>query len=160
MKPIWTCVLVLGVLAGLASAGDTPDAKLVELEQKLIDLTNQERKKRDLPPLKASPQLLKIARSHSDNMAQQGKMEHNLDGKTPFDRMRSAGYRFAKGGENIAACDAVVPPATLMKAWMDSKNHRENILLAEFSEIGLGLSRDKTGQIYYPQLFARPKADE
>ena len=160
MKPVWTSAVVLGMLVGFAAAGDAPDAKLVELESKLIELTNLERKKRDLPPLKASPQLLKIARSHSDNMAKQAKMEHNLDGKTPFDRMRAAGYRFAKGGENIAACDAAVPPALLMKAWMDSKNHRENILLGEFSEIGLGLSRDKTGQIYYTQLFARPKADE
>jgi uncharacterized protein YkwD len=38
-------------------------------EQEIIDLTNAERKKANLPALTASPQLVKAARLHSANMA-------------------------------------------------------------------------------------------
>jgi uncharacterized protein YkwD len=87
-------------------------------------------------------------------------MEHTLDGKTPFDRLRDSGYQFAKGGENIAAGDAEVTLPAVMEAWMKSKSHRENILLPEFTQLGLGLARDQAGHIYYAQVFARPRGEE
>jgi uncharacterized protein YkwD len=45
----------------------------------------------------------------------------------------------------------------IMKAWMDSKEHRANILMPEYTEIGLGIARDKTGQLYFTQVFAKPR---
>jgi len=128
----------------------TPD------EIKLVELTNQERKKLDLAPLKLSLALTKIARGHSENMARQAKMEHVLDKKGPFDRLRDAGYKYIKAGENIASGQGVTL-ATIMKAWMDSKEHRANILLPDYTEIGLGIARDKTGQLYFTQVFAKPR---
>ena len=144
------------VVLGLVRAGESPAFKMTEDEAKLLELTNQERKKKELAPLRPSAVLFKLARDHSANMAKQGKMDHVLDGKTPFDRMKDAGYMFARGGENIAVGDAKVDLPTVMGAWMESKQHRENILGPEFSEIGLGLVRGKDGQMYYTQVFARP----
>ena len=144
----------------VAAAGEAPPAKMTDVEAKLLELTNLERKRKELPPLRANPRLLLLARAHSANMAKQSKMEHTLDGKTPFDRMRDAGYQFVKGGENIAACDARVNLAEVMKVWMESKAHRDNILLPEYTEIGVGTARDKDGQIYFTQLFARPRDKE
>lgn len=126
-------------------------------EKKLFELTNGERKKKELLPLILSLALSKVARAHSENMARQGKMEHKLDDKTPFDRMREAGYKFMKGGENIAMGDDDAPMPLIMKAWMESKGHRDNVLHTEFTEIGVGIARDKKGVLYYTQLFARPK---
>jgi uncharacterized protein YkwD len=125
-------------------------------EVKVFELTNEERKKKDIPPLKLNPALSKVARAHSENMARQGKMEHTLDDKTPFDRLREAGIKFSAAAENIAAGDRVTH-AMIMKAWMESKDHRANILEAEYSEIGVGVARDKSGQIYYTQVFAKPR---
>jgi uncharacterized protein YkwD len=148
-----------GVLAALllAHGGEAPFVKLSDEETRLLDLTNQERKKKELAPLRPNPKLIKLARDHSANMARQGKMKHDLDGKTPFDRMRDAGYHFVKGGENIAACAAKISQPEVLQAWMESKIHRENILQPEYTEIGIGLARDKDGQIYYTQLFAKPR---
>lgn len=163
MKRSWMCVgLTCGVLAAcaLVRAGEATAFKMTEEESKLLELTNQERKKKELPPLRSSPQLFQLARRHSENMAKQGKMEHVLDGKTPFDRMRDAEYKFLRGGENIAACDAKVALPEIMKAWMESKAHRDNILGPDFTDIGLGLARDKDGQIFYTQVFARPRDKE
>lgn len=157
MKRASIVFVLLSLVPTAARADDAKAFKLSDGEQKLLDLTNRERKKKELPALRPSPQLFQLARGHSANMAKQGKMEHTLDGKTPFDRLRESGYAFAQGGENIAAGDAEVTLATILKAWMDSPGHRENILLPEYTEIGLGLARDADGQIYYTQVFARPR---
>jgi uncharacterized protein YkwD len=89
-------------------------------------------------------------------MARQEKMEHNLDGQTPGARIKAAGYRFRAAGENIAMTDGD-PPSVIFEMWMKSKHHRENILNAEFTEIGIGIARNDKGEIYYTQDFGKPK---
>jgi len=74
--------------------------------------------------------------------------------------MKDAGYAFAKAAENIAACKPSITMPQIVEAWMESKQHKENILGPEFTEVGLGLAKDKDGQIYYTQLFARPRGKE
>ena len=145
--------LVLGSLV-TASAGAV---HLSPAEQKILDLTNEARKQNELAPLKPSAILCKVAQANSENMAKQGKMEHNLDGKTPLQRLRAAGYAYSRAYENIAAGDADVSLEALMKAWLASKGHRENILNAVCTEIGLGIAKDKKGQVYYTQLFGKQK---
>src|SRR5437763_1113367 len=113
-------VLVFSALSSIRAGEGT----LVGPEKKIFELTNQERKKKELPPFKLSANLQKVARAHSENMAKQGKMEHNLDGMTPMQRVRAAGYAYARIHENIGAGDPEVPIEDLMKAWMDSEGHR------------------------------------
>ena len=149
-------LLLCLLLASLASAR-AGDMGLTPQEKKILELTNLERKKKDLPPLKTNALLFKVAQAHSENMARQGKMEHKLDGLTPLQRLRAAGYPYNKAFENIGSGDADVPLEDLVKAWMDSKGHRENILTNVCTEIGLGVARDKNGQVYYTQLFGHPK---
>jgi uncharacterized protein YkwD len=138
-------------------AGPPPREKFQpsKAEERLLKLTNAERKKNELPALKPSPLLFKVARAHSANMARQGKMEHVLDDKTPFQRIKGAGYQYYYAGENIAAGDA--PVEEIFKAWMQSEKHRENILNKNFTEIGLGIVPDKKGYLYYTQVFGKPR---
>jgi uncharacterized protein YkwD len=149
-------VLLLGLLV-ITSTIRAGEVVLTATEKKILELTNEERKKKELPPLKTNALLFKVAQAHSENMARQGKMEHKLDGMTPLQRLRAAGYPYNKAFENIGSGDADVPLEDLMKAWMDSKGHRENILNDVCTEIGLGVARDKNGQVYYTQLFGHPK---
>jgi uncharacterized protein YkwD len=130
--------------------------KLTEAEQKLLDLTNAERKQHKLPPLKASPLLFSIARAHSANMARQNKAAHTLDGKDQFQRLKDAGYDYASAGENIA--DGNVELEEVMKGWMGSKAHRANLLHPRYTEIGLGMALAGKDTTYYTQLFGRPMA--
>jgi len=127
-------------------------------ETKIFEMTNEERKKKDLPPLKLNPLLSKIGRAHSENMAKQMKFEHNLDDKTPFDRIRAAGYKYAVAGENIAFGEEDASLQLIMKTWMESNAHRDNILQTQYTEIGIGIARDKMGQAYYTQVFGKPLA--
>ena len=100
--------------------------------------------------------LNKLARAHSENMAKQQKQDHTLDDKTPFDRLRAAGYKYLKAGENIGSADGGTLEM-VMKAWMDSKGHAANILNPDYIEIGVGIAKCKDGTTYYTQLFTKPR---
>ena len=138
---------------------EKPGAPKLELsadEQKLLELTNKERAKEKLPPLKPNAVLFQVARAHSANMAKKGEMNHVLDGKNPAQRTVAAGYNYKHVGENVAVSDGA-PLALIMEGWMKSPHHRENILKREFIEIGLGVGRNGKGDIYYTQLFGTPR---
>jgi uncharacterized protein YkwD len=156
MLRILTCC-ALASIASVLPAGQTKPFEQTADETKVFELTNKERKDKELPALALSPALSKIARAHSENMAHQGKMEHKLDGKEAVDRLRDAGYMFTKVAENIAEGEEGVELAKIMKAWMDSEGHRKNILHPECSEIGVGIARDKAGTSYITQVFAKPR---
>jgi uncharacterized protein YkwD len=139
----------------LAESVRADQFKLTRDEQKLLELTNKEREKKKLPALKPNPLLFKAARAHSANMARQEKMEHVLDGKTPGQRARAAGYRFDWIAENIAAGEEW-PLEGVVNDWMGSKGHRENILSPKYTEAGVGLAKTSKGEWYYTFLFGRP----
>ncbi len=125
-------------------------------EKSLVELTNKERAKENLPLLKINPVLSRVARAHSANMAKTGMFEHVLEGKTPSDRVKSAGYRFALCGENIFWTEGMFAADEIMKGWMDSKPHKANILNKRFTEIGIGAARTGKGEFYYTQVFGVP----
>ncbi len=151
---------VLGVLvAVLALAPDKPDPKKFTIsrdEQTFLDLTNKERAKAKLPPLQPNAILFQVARAHSANMLKQGKMEHELDGKRPAQRVEAAGYDYKRVGENVAHSEDDASLEMVMKALMDSKVHREHILKDNYTEIGVGIARNSKGEAYYTQVFATP----
>ena len=157
----WSAVLLAFALAPLAWADDKKDDKKSELkltadEEAVIVLTNAERKKaeKELPPLKMNPQLMAAARKHAENMAAQGKLDHKLDDKAPGDRTKASGYKSEFVGENIAWNQK--SPKDVVKAWMDSEGHRENILFAEYTEIGVAVAKNKKGEPYWVQVFGKP----
>jgi uncharacterized protein YkwD len=133
---------------------DPAERKLSANEQKLLEWTNQVRAEHKLPPLESHPLLNRLAQEHSANMARQGKMSHVLDGKTPAQRARAAGYSYASIGENIAMSDGFLLKV-ITEAWLKSKNHRENILATRYKEIGIGIVRNDEGDYYYTQVFGR-----
>ena len=127
-------------------------------ERTLLDLLNKEREKEKLPPLRPHPLLFKAARGHSANMAKQEKLEHVLDGKTPGQRVLAAGYDYGKVSENIAVSDSEKAPLPMIvKSWMESKTHRDNLLSDKVTETGLGIAKSEKGEVYFTQVFARPR---
>ncbi len=153
MGGVFWLPLLLLLLGAARFAGGEP-FRLTDEEQLLIDLTNQERAKEELRPLKAHPLLMQAAREHAANMARQQKMDHVLDGKEPRDRVRQVGYRFRYLGENVASGYRTLEG--VVRGWMGSEGHRANILRSEFTEIGVGVVRDSQGKPYYTQVLATP----
>jgi uncharacterized protein YkwD len=150
--------LALG--SALAADTRTDDKKLSKDEQRLLELTNEARAKEKLSPVKANATLMKVARAHASNMARQHEMKHELDGKNPSQRIEGAGYDYKSVGENIAVAEKGATVDAVFKSWMDSKEHRDNILSPKFNEVGLGLATDDKGETYFAQDFGKQRSKE
>ncbi|MFH7820379.1 CAP domain-containing protein [Neobacillus thermocopriae] len=106
-------------------------------EQKVVDLTNQERAKQGLPALKVDEQLSKMAREKSRDMSAKNYFSHTSPTYgSPFDMMKQYGISYRSAGENIAMGQRT--PEEVVKAWMNSEGHRKNILNPNFTHIGVG----------------------
>src|SRR5262245_24426929 len=102
-KPLLLNAFLLLAFFSPTHAADKDDKlTLSKEEQQILDLTNKAREEAKLPPLKPNLTLFKVARAHSANMAAKEEMNHVLDGKTPPDRIKAAGYQYSWAGENIA----------------------------------------------------------
>ena len=153
MTPLLILLSLLSLSANLTDdKKDPPALKLSDDEKTILDLTNAERAMEKLPPLVPNALLFQAARDHTANMAKKGEMKHVLDGKDVVARLDDVKYDFRKCGENIAMSDGA-SLKEIMKNWMESKGHRENILDPAFTEIGIGTARNDKGELYYTQEF-------
>lgn len=108
-----------------------------DLEAKMLELVNEERRKEGLQPLKADPEMAAVARAHSRDMFARGYFAHvNPDGEDPFDRMREMKVRFLTAGENLALAQTLT---LAHKGLMNSPGHRANILQPSFGRLGIGI---------------------
>ncbi len=106
-------------------------------EQKVVDLTNQERAKNGLPALKVDVTLSKMAHEKSRDMSANGYFSHTSPTYgSPFDMMKKYGISYRYAGENIAMGQRT--PEEVVKAWMNSEGHRKNILSPNYNYIGVG----------------------
>ena len=124
----------------------------------VVTLTNAERAKAGCGPLAVNATLTAVAQAHSQDMATNNYFDHNSqDGRTPFDRMTAAGYRYSTAAENIAAGQRT--PQDVMTAWMNSPGHRANILDCALKQIGVGYATGSSSQygVYWTQDFGTPR---
>lgn len=158
-----------GVGAGAACADQEllPAAEtLAAVSAATLCLVNGERADAGLPPLAQNARLEASAAAHSADMVQASYFAHqSLDGRVVTDRVRATGYipgdRRWTVGENLAwGTGTMATPGAIVKAWMESQGHRENVLRASFSEAGLGIalgnprSGDGQGATYTMNLGA------
>jgi len=113
-------------------------------EKEVLKLTNKERKKRGLKPLKWNETLAFAARYHAKDMAVDDYFDHNsynrvgkklVETCTIFDRIESF-INYPYLAENISA--GRLTPEEVVKAWMKSTGHRKNILNKNMTQLGVG----------------------
>jgi uncharacterized protein YkwD len=128
--------------ATLAPSGENVDA----VSFVTVCLVNRERTTRGLKPLALQGQLSDASVGFSALMVREQFFSHVApDGTDMVDRLSRAGYirdnlSGWNVGENIGwGTGSYATPAEMVKAWMDSPGHRENILNKEFREIGIGV---------------------
>jgi uncharacterized protein YkwD len=108
------------------------------MEERVIQLTNIERRKAGCAPLRVDPRLMRSARVHSWEMARADHFHHSSpNGRSPWDRMEAAGYRDG-GAENIAR--GYQTPEAAVRGWMRSKGHSRNILDCRMVATGVGVN--------------------
>lgn len=123
-------------------------------ENEVIRLVNVERAKAGLPALKINTQLSKVARIKAEDMKNNNYFSHTSPTYgSPFQMMKNFGISFSAAGENIAAGQRT--PAEVMKSWMNSTGHRQNILNSLYNQIGVGMAKGKDGKTFWVQQFIR-----
>ena len=135
-----------------------PTRSLITIVDTVFLLTNRERARASLTPLRRNAELARAAQLQAEQMAAAGKLAHEVPGArypTLASRMKLIGYQYRSVGENVA--EGYTSGAALMAGWMTSAPHRANILSARYTETGAGMARSKTGRTYTAQVFARPR---
>lgn len=125
---------LVGITTLDAPRGATPE----ELVMEAVYITNQQRNRAGLLPLKSEPGLTAAAQGLSQDMALHDFFSHTgSDGGSLVTRFLANNYfNWSAGAENIAA--GISTAEGVIDAWMNSLGHRNNILNPDFTEIGIG----------------------
>jgi uncharacterized protein YkwD len=115
------------------------------LRDATLCLLNEQRARHNLPALRLQAALTKASTAHAQDMVAGGYFAHESPtGGTLVDRLKAAAWLPRGGGwmagENIAwGSGALATPQAIADSWMQSPGHRDNILRATVTQIGIGI---------------------
>jgi uncharacterized protein YkwD len=88
------------------------------------------------PPLRWEPKLAHSAQAFATELAQRDGLSHvGTGGGGLRERFKRSGYLIARAGENLAAGQEELDEA--LQVWLDSAAHCNNLMQAEFRDVGL-----------------------
>lgn len=135
--------------------GPSPEQSnnLSQQEQQVLDLINAQRAKKNLSPLVADAELMKVAKVKADDMTKNNYFSHySPTYGSPFDMMRQFGISFRAAAENIAGNSTI---EGAVNSWMNSEGHRNNILNSNYNYTGIGISKSSKYGYVFVQMFIR-----
>jgi len=165
-------LFVISEEAGTESdpAADSTALSEAAIEEALIDRLNEERTDRGLDPLSTDEGLAAVAHGHSQDMLDREYYAHESpDGADHMDRIERGDADCEYAGENIAQTWYDTPfqddsdtsehtsaedvAAGLIEQWLNSPEHRENMLLPDWGRTGVGIAVSDEGKVFATQLF-------
>ena len=140
-------ILICAVLSPQANAASSAS----NYENAVLYWTNVERSRHGLSKLKTTDALCSASGVRAKELY--NKFSHTRPNGNKWTTALSAkGVKYRSAAENIAR--GYTSPCSVVKAWMDSDGHRDNILSSKYSYLGVGLHYTESGKKYYwDQLF-------
>jgi hypothetical protein len=133
--------LVAGFIAILAPAANA----LTSVENCFYSAINRERAAVGHHALALKSDLTSIARNHSQKMAHDGTIYHNMNlGNDIQGNWYAAGENVGMGPD----CQSI------HAAFMSSPGHKANILDTDYNQVGVGVAFDADGTVYVTEDFA------
>jgi uncharacterized protein YkwD len=129
----------MALFLGLAQLPATEDESL----KKLLELINQERVAQGKIALKESPELMGVAWEWSYRIAQERRMTHR---RNLLELCEKYDYRFMN--ENLHMNLSEFDPAKVVQSWMNSTNHKRNLLEDKITLMGVGFSKAVDGSVF------------
>ena len=125
------------------------------LEQQLFAEVNRVRAQHHLIPLSRHSDLDRVAAAHSADMAQRGYFSHESpEGKNPVDRIQAADIGgMTLAAENLGHTRESDPTGAIVRGWLNSPDHRRNLLAPAMNTTGVGVTRGRDGALLYTQLY-------
>lgn len=140
---------------------------LPQTEIAIVEMTNAIRRSSALQEVKPNPLLAKAARAFALYLAKSSDFGHSADGRQPHQRTEEQGYRHCLVAENLAwnadsrGFQTRQLAGDIVQGWKESPGHRENLLLADATEIGVAVVQApyRTLKFIAVQILARPERD-
>lgn len=113
-------------------------------------------------PLTISNKLTTAAQAKADDMVAKDYWSHNTpDGKAPWTFIAATGYSYQQAGENLAY--GFNSSSATITGWMNSAEHRDNILNSVYKQVGFGIAsspnyQNKGPSVIVVALYANPAA--
>ena len=126
------------------------DGSLSGYADAVVKLVNQERAKAGLKSLSVNQAAAAAANVRAREI--EGAFSHTRPNGSSFSTaLKEQGASYRAAGENIAYGQRSAEQ--VMEGWMNSSGHRANILSAQYTAIGVGVSRSASGTLHWVQLF-------
>lgn len=131
----------------------------------VLDHINAARVASGLTPYVLNSQLSQASQAHNALMAGGCGLSHQCPGEAGLgDRFTAAGVAWTSAGENIGQGNAADDQTQIVAAangltdlmlaeQAPNDGHRKNLLNAGFKQIGLAVTRDTTGKVWFTQDF-------
>lgn len=153
---LWVALAVVAIGIPLTAVAQ----ELSPPEQRIVQLINQARIAQGLGPLALTPELNAAAKSHAEDMAAKGYMEHEgLNGSTPQSRALKAGYG-APANSAWLVLEVISARQTAEAAanWLLSDRlHRGVLLRGYWREMGAAyVQGGPYGQFWVVEFGCRP----
>ncbi len=105
----------------------------------LLDETNTQRTQNSETALAMNSQLMQAAQAKANDMVAKNYWSHvSPDGTQPWQWITNAGYSYMSAGENLAY--GFDTSSATVSGWMNSAEHRANILNSDFQDVGFGIA--------------------
>src|SRR5919201_3607896 len=143
LVPVLAALLALWLVASPAGAvAQRHSDAMQQLQAGVLAELNATRHEHGLRPLQLSSSLSAAARQHSVEMTTRGYFSHSSANGISFDRRIARYYPMGRHGywsvgENLLWSSPDVDPAGALRMWMNSPEHKANILTARWRQIGI-----------------------
>jgi hypothetical protein len=143
---------------GAVNNSDVSSFFAAVLPAALLAETNTVREGQNLPVVGYSAVLSKAAQAKAEDMMLRQYFAHNSpEGVAPWTWFDGVGYDYQYAGENLAI--HFNESADVVRAWVASPKHYENLIKTEYTEMGLGIASgmmDGRQTTVVVQFFASP----
>lgn len=129
------------------------EAPAEQWKRDVLNLVNQERAKNGLAALAWGTTCEAAANMRARELI--AKYAHTRPDGAAWSTACPVPTTGGKSGENLAAGNSVVSPATVVASWMNSPDHRKNILDPDFKYLSVGFVYDPNSayKTYWSQYF-------
>jgi uncharacterized protein YkwD len=117
----------------------------------MLRMINAARASEGLLPLTREAQLDRVAKAHSEEMLRARLVGHDVGTGDPAARLQAAGVSAHIAGENVATA---ATRENAHRALWASPSHRGNLLLGQFTRVGVAVIRAPDGMVWVTEMFA------
>ena len=119
-------------------------AESVTDEERIVGAINVARGQNDLQLLSLNEQLSKAAAAKQLHMAENEYWDHTSpDGVEPWPFVRAYNVTYASAAETLAR--GFGSPESVVNGWLQSTTHRDALLEASYSQVGISITEDDNG---------------